>query len=187
VEGVFVYGSLASRAEVGGLLGVEPVEGVHYEPATLPGWRRDWHVCTDNTVSTQVAYYTPGTDVRPPIQVLFLNISPARDRAARVTGYVIPVTSAHLSRLDAREANYDRIAVAPVTSSRFEVVWTYVAKPPQAATAREAIARGTARIRRAYLDSVEAAFVGDPIMAAELKAALPSTAVVPLDRRLLMP
>jgi gamma-glutamylcyclotransferase (GGCT)/AIG2-like uncharacterized protein YtfP len=187
VEGVFVYGSLASRAEVGGLLGIDPVEGVHYVPATLPGWRRDWHVCTDNSMSTQVAYYTPGTDVRPPIQVLFLNISPSRDRAARVTGFVIPVTSAHLSRLDAREANYDRIAVAPSTSPDFEVVWTYVAKPSQATTARQAIARGTARIRRAYLDSVETAFTGDPIMAAELKATLspPPTPIVPLERRLL--
>ena len=183
MEGVFVYGSLASRAEVGDLVGVEPVDGVHYVPAVLPGWSRDWHVCTDNTTSTAVAYYTPGTDERPPVQVLFLNISPSRDPAARVTGFVIPVTSAHLSRLDAREANYDRIAVAPLGTAHFDVVWTYVAKPQQAATARRAISRGTARIRRAYLDSVTDAFVSDPAMAAELKATLPATPVVPLDRR----
>jgi gamma-glutamylcyclotransferase (GGCT)/AIG2-like uncharacterized protein YtfP len=184
MEGVFVYGSLASPAEIGGLLGVEAVEGVHFVPAVLPGWRRDWHVGTDNTTSTAVAYYTPGTDVRPPIQVLFLNIGPSRDPDARVTGFVIPVTSAHLSRLDAREANYDRIAVAPVSAQHFDVVWAYVAKPRQAATARRAIARGTARIRQAYLDAVEAAFAGDPAMSAELKATLPPTPVVPLDRRL---
>jgi gamma-glutamylcyclotransferase (GGCT)/AIG2-like uncharacterized protein YtfP len=189
MEGVFVYGSLASRVEVGDLLGVEAVEGVHYSPAVLPGWCRDWHVCTDNTTSTQVAYYRPGTDVRPAIQVLFLNISPSHDAAARVTGFVVPVTSAHLSRLDAREANYDRIAVAPSTPARFEVVWTYVAKARQAATARQAIARGTARIRQAYLDSVETAFAGEPVMAAELKATLapPPTRIVPLDRRLIVP
>jgi gamma-glutamylcyclotransferase (GGCT)/AIG2-like uncharacterized protein YtfP len=185
VQGVFVYGSLASRAEVGDLLGVEPVEGVHYVPAVLPGWTRDWHVCTDNTTSTAVGYYLPGTDVRPPVQVLFLNIGPSHDRSARVTGFVVPVTPAHLGRLDAREANYDRIAVAPSTPVAFEVVWTYVAKPAQATTAREAIARGTARIRRAYLDSVEAAFARDPVMSAELRAALPAARVVSLDRRLL--
>jgi gamma-glutamylcyclotransferase (GGCT)/AIG2-like uncharacterized protein YtfP len=182
MEGVFVYGSLASRAEVGGLLGVDPVEGVHYVPAVLPGWVRDWHVCTDNTTSTAVAYYLPGTAVRPPVQVLFLNISPG---PGQVTGYVIPATSDHLLRLDAREANYDRIAVAPVLPVHFDVVWTYVAKRPQTATARRAISRGTARIRRAYLETVETAFAGDPAMAAELKASLPPAPVVPLDRRLL--
>jgi hypothetical protein len=188
---VFVYGSLAYHGEVGDLLGVEPVEGIHYAPAVLPGWCRDWNVCTDNTTSTAVAYYRPGTTTRPPVQVLFLNIGRSSLPGAQVSGFLIPVTPAQLAVLDAREANYDRVGVtaevahAPTVVA--DVIWAYVAKPLQSQVARAAMALGTARIRRAYLNRVRAAFAASPAMTAELDASLtpPPAPTVDLDRHLI--
>jgi hypothetical protein len=185
--GVFVYGSIAAVHDVSAILGRPAVEGVDYAPAVLKGWRRTWNVCTDNTTSRNVRYYRPGTDERPQVQVLFLNVERAED--AHVTGYVFVVEAEHLVTLDAREGNYDRalvtseIAVEGMAAPA--VVWTYVGKESRAATARAAIMRGTARIRREYLDRVVTAFEGRDEVLAELQATLtpPPAPIESLDRR----
>ena len=143
----------------------------------MSGWCRDPHACTDNTTSTPVAFSRPGTTTRPPVQVLFLNIGRSSLAGAQVSGVLIPVTPAQLAVLDAREANYDRVGVtaevahAPTVVA--DVIWAYVAKPLQSQVACTAIARGTARIRRAYLNRVRAAFATSPAMTASWTPASP--------------
>ncbi|MEV4617712.1 gamma-glutamylcyclotransferase family protein [Asanoa sp. NPDC049573] len=183
-HGVFVYGSMASPAEIAGLLGKDvAVEGVDYVLASLAGWRRTWNVCTDNTTSRAVRYHTPGTKERPPVQVLFLNLEPA---AEETTGYLIFVEAHHLAALDAREGNYDRVPVTdqvtPAARERPAVVWTYVGKGDRETKARAAIRRGSARIRREYLDKVVEAFGDNEAMAAELVRTKPPAPVERLDR-----
>jgi hypothetical protein len=185
--GIFIYGSMASADEIGAILGYPAVEGVDFMPAVLPGWRRTWNVCTDNTTSTKVRYYTPGTDERPPVQVLFLNIERAADE--HVTGYVMVVQAEHLLTLDAREGNYDRTLVSgEITvegTAAPGVIWTYVGKKNRTATARAAIMRGTGRIRQEYLAKLLAAFDGRDGLLAELQDTLtpPPAPTVSLDRR----
>jgi gamma-glutamylcyclotransferase (GGCT)/AIG2-like uncharacterized protein YtfP len=185
--GVFVYGSMASPAEIGAILGHPAVEGVDYLRAHLRGWHRTWNVCTDNTTTTKVRYYTPGTDERPPVQVLFLTVEPDNERS--VSGYILRVKVDHLMALDIREGNYNRVLVTgdiSVDDGRAPaVVWTYVGKEARVAKARAAIMRGTARVRREYLDNVVAAFEGNHEMLAELQATLspPPAPVESLDRQ----
>jgi hypothetical protein len=113
--------------------------------------------------------------------VLFLNIVPTGDPRDVVTGYVLRLDRPHLAVLDAREGNYDRVTVTVPGAGE---VWTYVGKPDRVAGAEEAIRRGTARIRREYLQVVRAAFAEHDDMAAELEESLtPRPAPVePLDR-----
>jgi hypothetical protein len=173
---VFVYGSIVSPADIAGILGKEEaVEGVDYALASLSGWRRTWNVCTDNTTSRTVRYYTPGTQERPPVQVLFLNLEPAKQKGAKATGHVIFIEAHHLSALDAREGNYDRVVVTGQITvrsparARPAVVWTYVGKASREARARAAILQGSARIRKEYLDNVIEAVAGNDDMRAELE------------------
>jgi hypothetical protein len=161
--------------------------GADAAPATLHGWDRTWNVCTDNTTSERVRYYEPGTGIRPPVQVLFLNLE--RSAGASVTGVLIPVGGVQLSDLDRREGNYDRIDVTGAVSTpdgvaRPGVVWAYVGKPRRVARARQAKLAGTARIRREYLDAVRAAFGSYNGLLTDLERTLtpPPAPVVSLDR-----
>jgi hypothetical protein len=189
--GVFVYGSVVLPAAITGILGHAAVAGADYVQATLSGWRRTWNVCTDNTTSTTVQYFTPGTDDRPPVQVLFLDVE--RRPGARVTGVLIHVRAEHLRRLDAREGNYDRAVVTgdlTISSGTApDVVWTYVGKPARVRRARAAIEQGSARIRQAYLDTVMTAFAGNADMRAELAATMdpPPAPIEDLERWVLPP
>ena len=175
--GVFVYGSMVSSTEIGALLGRPARLGRDFVAATLRGWGRSWTVCTDNTTSRTVRYYKPASNVRPPVQVLFLNLERAAAPHAAVSGVVILVEAGHLPDLDAREGNYDRVLVTHSISTersvrRPDVVWTYVGQPNRRRRARLAISEGTARIRAEYLMSVRNAFAGQEQMLAELEASL---------------
>ena len=172
MSAVFVYGSMASAGSISAILGRAAREGHDYVKAALPGWRRRWNVGTDNTTSRTVRYYTPGTGERPDIHVLFLNVVPAGDPAAAVTGYLMVTGTRELAALDAREGNYDRVPVTLSTPGRAEPVWTYVGKPDRVAGAEEAIRHGSARIRQEYLEAVRAAFAGHDDMTAELRRSL---------------
>ena len=169
--GIFVYGSMASAASVAAVLGRPARAGRDYVEARLPGWRRSWNVGTDHTTSRAVRYHEPGTLVRPPIHVLFLNVVP--DPAAAVTGLLMRAGPDELAALDAREGNYDRVPVSlPDLPDPPGVTWTYVGKPDRVAGAEDAMRRGSARIRREYLEAVEAAFAGHDDMTAELRESL---------------
>lgn len=134
---VFGYGSLI---------------GADHARARLTGWSRTWNVCTDNTANGPILYEDPADGSRPPIQVLFLTIEPG-DGA--VEGALFMVPDVNLPALDVREGNYRRITVEV---DGFGPAWTYVAKPESAERARRGIEAGTARIRRQYLDTVQAAY-----------------------------
>ena len=172
MSGVFVYGSMASAAAISAILGRAARDGHDYVKATLPGWRRRWNVGTDNTTSRTVRYYTPGTPERPEIHVLFLNVVPADDPTAVVTGYLMVTDADALAALDAREGNYDRVPVTVRTPDRAETAWTYAGRPDRVAGAEQAIRRGSARIRQEYLRAVRAAFAGHDDMTAELRQSL---------------
>jgi cation transport regulator ChaC len=176
-----------SPALLGAIAGHEPVEGVDFAPATLHGWDRTWSVCTDNTTSRRVRYYEPGTRIRPPVQVLFLNLE--RCEPASVTGVLIVVTDRQLSGLDRREGNYDRVAVTgdvslPDGVALPETVWAYVGKPHRVERARRAKLAGTARIRHEYLDGVREAFRAYDGLLADLERTLtpPPAPIASLDR-----
>jgi cation transport regulator ChaC len=166
---VFAYGSLVSQGT----------------PATLRGWDRTWSVCTDNTTSGRVRYYEPGTRIRPPVQVVFLNLE--RAAGASVAGVLIPVSAGRLAEIDRREGNYDRVDVTGSVSTRDHVpgvVWAYTGKPDRVERARQAKLAGTARIRREYLDAVREAFGAHDGLLADLERSLtpPPAPIVSLDR-----
>ncbi|HEX2362843.1 MAG TPA: gamma-glutamylcyclotransferase family protein [Jiangellaceae bacterium] len=175
--GVFVYGSMVSPAEISSLLGHPARERRDYVAASLHGWKRRWSVCTDNTTSVAVRYYEPGSNVRPAVQVLFLNVERTQTPGAGTEGVLIFVQSRHLLDLDARERNYDRVVVTlsisvDASDTRPDLVWTYVGKPRRVSRARRAISEGTARIRTDYVTSVRSAFARSERMLAELEALL---------------
>ena len=142
MSAVFVYGSMASAASISAILGRPAHAGHDYVRAVLTGWRRGWNVGTDNTTSRSVRYYTPGTVMRPAVHVLFLNVIPADDPAAVVTGYLLSTDAQHLAALDAREGNYDRVPVTLAEPVVPEPVWSYVCKPDRVAGADVVICRG---------------------------------------------
>jgi Gamma-glutamyl cyclotransferase, AIG2-like len=148
---VFGYGSLIAPATIAHLVGRPVTAGRDYARARLTGWSSTWNVCTDNTVNGSVVYEDPAEGTRPSIQVLFLTIEPG----TAVEGVLIFMPDDGLPALDAREGNYRRITV---DVDDFGPAWTYVAKPASAERARRGIAAGTARIRKAYLDTVVAAY-----------------------------
>ena len=148
---VYTYGSLVAPATIAALVGRPAVAGRDFVRARLPGWSRTWNVCTDNTADGPVAYEDPADGSRPPIQVLFLTIEPGD----AVEGVLIFLPDAALPALDAREGNYLRVGVDVEGHGQ---AWTYVAKPESAERARRGIAAGTARIRRDYVETVEAAY-----------------------------
>jgi hypothetical protein len=165
---LFVYGSLTHPEDLARL--GQPVRRV-----TLRGFRRGWTVCTDNTdPDRRVTYYRPGTTIPEPIQVLFLAIEP--DPAAATEGLVIRVDADSLPELDRREGNYVRQHVDGA-------FWTYAATAEARARARAGLARGTARIRREYLDRVHAGLATHGLLAAfEREVGPPPVPVVPLTR-----
>jgi cation transport regulator ChaC len=182
-HGVFAYGSLMAPAVLDHL-------AVHHGPARLRGWARSWSVCTDNVSSLAVRYLTPGTQERPAVQVLFLNLVP--DPAAAVSGVLVHVAPHRLSELDAREGNYARVDVTASVSTMDgvaapRVVWAYVGRPEPVDRARRGLAAGTARIRREYLDGVLDAFAAHHLLR-DLHATLepPPAPVVSLDRRVVV-
>jgi cation transport regulator ChaC len=175
--GVFVYGSMVSPAEISSLLGHPAREGRDYVTASLHGWKRSWSVCTDNSTSVAVRYYEPGSNVRPAVQILFLNVERTQATGAVTEGVLIFVQSRHVLDLDARERNYDRVVVTRSISvdacdTRADPVWTYVGKPRRVSRARRAISDGTARIRTEYVTLVRSGFARSERMLAELESSL---------------
>ena len=160
---VFGYGSLVGppgrppngRGSAGGFI------------ADLLGFRRVWGVAMDNRRDLPgYKYYTDARGRRPEVFVTFLDIRPAPEAGAAVTGLCVPADDAGLAALDRRERNYDRIDV----SDRIRVdgtdgvrVWTYVGSAAGRERLRRGMAAGRAVIDANYLDTVRAglALLGD--------------------------
>lgn len=133
---VFAYGSLVAA---GG------------RAATLPGHRRTWGVAMDNAVALPgyKRYRDPGTGAFPDVRVAFLDV--AEDAWAQVDGVLLSVEAAALAALDARERNYDRVAVELAGGLR---AWCYVGSAAGRARAR----RPPVVVAAAYLAQVRDAF-----------------------------
>ncbi|MEU8664205.1 gamma-glutamylcyclotransferase family protein [Actinoplanes philippinensis] len=191
-DAVFAYGSLAHPGTAAALCGPHARLGRDYFPAALAGYRRAWTVATDNTAAgREVAYFEPGTGIRPPCQVLFLDAGPMP--GASLDGALLPVRAEDLPALDEREGNYRRVLVtehvdmaAIPAQRRPGRVWLYVGTAEAARAATSGTAAGTAVIWRRYLDRVTSAFsFYDGVLDRfrEERLPVPPERVVDLDRR----
>jgi hypothetical protein len=150
VNWLFAYGSLL------GTVLPEVPDGV--VACSLVGWQRTWGVAMDNSVHLPAyKHYLLPDGTRPAVMVAFLDVTRAPN--ARTNGLVVPVQPAELPGLDARERNYERVAVTGELDRDLEgCVWTYRGL----AAARERAERGKAEQRlfvaRAYRDGVLEAF-----------------------------
>lgn len=148
---VFAYGSLASRGSAERTLG-RPVE--HAGVARLDGWRRRWSQARDNKRVEKTFARPDGTIPR---HCLGLNVEPGHPGAGP-NGALVEVAEEELDRLAIRELRYDRVEVTGAVSgeagSRFDRVYTFVAKPGNFA---RSLPPG-AVIVSAYVRAVEAAF-----------------------------
>lgn len=150
MDWLFVYGSLLPS----GL----PKLPERVVPCSLIGWQRMWGVAMDNSVDLPgYKYYLAADGRRPALMVAFLDITPVPD--ARTNGIAVPVEPSELPGLDARERNYERVAVTGEVDRALEgCVWAYRGSM----AARERAARGDAEgrlvISRRYRDDVMAGF-----------------------------
>jgi hypothetical protein len=133
------------------------VAAPHVARATLRGHRRVWGVAMDNAVAVPgYKVYALPDGTRPALAVAFLDLT--QDAHAEVDGALLAVDAAGLAALDARERQYERVAVS-VDPAPGGPVWTYVGRAP--GRARVAAGRaGTApvAIQRSYAELVERAF-----------------------------
>jgi hypothetical protein len=149
---VFGYGSLV------GLPGVRR--------ATLRGHRRVWGVAMDNSVAVPgYKVYESPDGARPAVAVAFLDL--VADPAYDVEGALLEVDAGALAALDARERQYERIAVTGAVDPAPPgdgPVWTFVGRPAGRARVRDG---GPVVVQRAYAELVEAAFaaLGDDALA----------------------
>lgn len=186
---VFVYGSLADPDELLALLGGWPGEQ-DVRRAELTGFARSWRVCVDNTDPARVAtYVAPGHTGDPdgggpaPVQVLFPTVLPSP--AAVTVGLLVRVAAEQLAMLDARHPEYDRLRVTRQirvgsAGGLPDVVWTYVGRPRSVSRADAAVAAGTARISRQYLNRLRRALAAHgPLLEAFSAEPLPDS--VPIE------
>ena len=150
---VFGYGSLVALPGV--------------RRATLRGHRRVWGVAMDNAVAVPgYKVYESPDGARPPVAVAFLDL--VADPACDVEGALLEVDAGALAALDARERQYERIAVTGAVEPAppdGEPVWTFVGREPGRSRVRDG-GRAVV-IQRAYAELVEAAFaaLGDDALA----------------------
>lgn len=143
---VFGYGSLLSRAGVGGVTARVPTR--------LDGFRRVWNVAMDNTVDLPgYKYYRAPGGERPALFVTFLNLVRAVGRG--VNGIVFEVSAHELEALDARERNYTRIEVTEMLEGAPSgKAWTYVGTAEARGRYERGLSIGRAAVSQAYHDGV---------------------------------
>jgi hypothetical protein len=167
---VFVYDALAHPNDLLDLLNHWPADG-DVRTGRLRGFARSWRVATGTA---------------PPGQPhLLLTVLP--DRRAATDGLLVRVSPEQLAVLDERHADFDRVRVTPDVELAGppaghppDVAWAYVAKATAVTRADAAIAAGTARIPRQYLDRLrEGLAAHDGLLPAFEREGLPTG--VPLD------
>jgi gamma-glutamylcyclotransferase (GGCT)/AIG2-like uncharacterized protein YtfP len=150
-EYVFGYGSLTALAPA--------------RPARLRGHRRVWGVAMDNSLDIPgYKRYERPDGSRPRVYVAFLDV--VEEPGAEVTGALVPVDSAALDALDARERSYTRVDVTGQVERPGGRVWTYAGSPAGRERFRRARDGGTVVVSGEYLLRVQEAFaalaIGDP-------------------------
>ena len=104
---VFGYGSLLEPFSL--LRTVPGVNTEHCLPAECQGFRRDFGVAFPNDGSEPDKAYFTNDGIRPP-RILFCDIQLSRN-SQTVNGILVPVNSAELDALTARELRYSQIDV----------------------------------------------------------------------------
>lgn len=156
---VFGYGSLVSPSSLGGTLGRAPLRGVDFLAAECAGWERRWNY----GYPLDPTRYR-GSEIDRIDTVVALGVVPVV--GASMNGVIARVSADELSRLDARERNYDKVDVTDavtildvVTSPPdIDRVVTYVPSEVPLSRYREARDRGRAGIEIRYWTLVEGAF-----------------------------
>ena len=97
-------------------------------------------------------YVDPVSGDRPPVDLAFLDITPAVDDT--VNGVCVPVTSDQLTTLDRREQQYDRIDVGARFPMVAGPVWVYIGSAQGRERRRAGDLNGTTVVAREYRDSV---------------------------------
>lgn len=158
---IFAYGSLVSPASLAATIGRTLAVGSGMHVAELSGYRRAWNYGSEVLRGDWTAH--DGTDV---VGGLVVSLGLVAEPRTSINGVVFSVGPDELADLDWRERAYDRVDVTESTtlldaSASSELdgpVAVYV--PRRAAVARYERHRdqGTAGVRRAYWDLVDAAF-----------------------------
>jgi hypothetical protein len=171
---VFAYGSLA-------------VLQTHAREHHLRGFTRTWDVAMDNRVDLPgYKYYVdPDTMVRPAVYPTFLNLRP--DPGGAVNGVLLPVSREALAMVDARERNYDRVAVTPHVEPRPPgAVYAYVGHAAARRRFSQGMSAGACAVDANYLEAVRdgfAALGAAALQRFDASAAAPPCPVRPLLRR----
>jgi len=148
---IFGYGSLAADVVARGV------------PARLAGWSLTWGVAMDNAVDLPgyKCWLAPDGS-RPDVCVAFLDVAP--DARGEVAGLCVRVAPVELPALDARERNYERVAVSVDGTGAAATAWAYAGRADSRARFAAAARDGRGVIARPYLDAVRtglAAALGD--------------------------
>lgn len=158
---VFGYASLVALREPVAVDGVERPP----PPGRLHGFHRGWGVAMDNwdAVNDHKHFVDPETGERPRLRVAYLDVEPREGSA--VNGLALPVDSARLAELDAREINYDRIEVSgafePADAGAVEpgaAVYTYRGSAAARQRHRAGVADGNLVVSAEYAGLVRDAF-----------------------------
>jgi hypothetical protein len=157
---LFTYGILVNPDQVEATLN-HPIDRELMKYAVLSGWERAWNVASDKVSHPERTFLSPdGTEFDGVTVALGIE---QRGDGWECDGAVIPVTDADLSFFDPRERSYDRVDVthAVTWAGKPEdcVVHAYVPRQDVCQRVEDAVNDGrTVCIRKAYVDSVHAAF-----------------------------
>jgi cation transport regulator ChaC len=151
---VFGYGSLLERWH-----GAPQEAQLAPTQCELSDYRRTWNVAMDNsrTIAGYKYYVDPISKARRDWFVVFLNIVPSP--GAHVNGLLFETDDKLLSKLDARERNYERVDVSHLVSPTVAgTIWTYVGTPAAVDRFEAGCRTNRAVISREYHDGVVADF-----------------------------
>lgn len=129
------------------------------KPAVLKGFQRLWNIARDNSISleTDRGFIDPRTQLKPPVAITQLNIRP--HRGSQVSGFLLPLDSRELRRLDSAHRLYERINVQEKTSPAVDgEVWVYRGRASAEDCFKRFYRQGHAVFVADYLSQLEAAF-----------------------------
>jgi hypothetical protein len=125
----------------------------------LHGYRRFWGAAMNNWEGGEDVkhFLDRDTGERPRIRVAYLDLREQKESV--VNGVAIPVDSARLAALDAREINYERVDVSgALEGSVSERVFTYIGVGAARERCRQGVAEGDIYVSRDYAAGVRLAF-----------------------------
>lgn len=186
---VFAYGSLLHPDSLRRTL--PSVELDACVPTRCAGYRRSWTVAFPNDGSEQDKAYLRGDGSRPPV-VLFCDLEQQSLPPAVTNGVCVPVTTADLDALRARELRYGlrdiTSQVEPYRGDRPTTVVAFLGHPrfrDPADVARGVVSRGyldTVTAGARFWDGVQPGFLADFMTGSRLPEASSIEDLARLDR-----